>query len=369
MRHLKAASPPLGGRLFLSPWLGGTAADLNELAVMSTRRKFLKHMAAATAGLGVSGAAAARWMHAWQAPVLPGSAAFPVPGSAKMISTWDHGMPANDEGMRIALQGGTALDMVEAGARLVESDPVGQSVGIGGLPDRDGSVTLDACVMDHTLRAGSVCFVTGIEHPVTLARRVMEDTPHVLLAGRGAEQFAEEIGMPRIDLLTPESKAAYEAWRRTAEYAPVINIENHDTISLLALDRTGRLAGACTTSGLAFKMHGRVGDSPIIGAGLYVDGEVGGAAATGLGEAVMRTLGSFLVVELMRGGMAPQRATEEAIGRIMERMETKDLQVGYIALAANGDVGGHAIHPHFSYAVHGEAGGVATGTLIQSSHA
>jgi isoaspartyl peptidase/L-asparaginase-like protein (Ntn-hydrolase superfamily) len=288
-----------------------------------------------------------------------------------MISTWNHGMQANDAGMAVGGQGGSALDMVEAGARLVESDASGQSVGLGGLPDRDGHVTLDACIMDHTLNAGSVCFVQGIEHPITLARRVMEDTPHVMLAGAGAEQYADELGMPRTNLLTPDSEAAYRAWRETSKYAPVINIENHDTISLLASDSSGRLAGACTTSGLAYKMHGRVGDSPIIGAGLYVDGEVGAAAATGLGEAVMRTLGSFLVVELMRGGMTPQGAAEEAIGRIMERMDTSDLQVGYIALSQDGSVGGHAIHPHFSYAVHRmrNAIGAVTSELVESSHA
>ncbi len=286
-----------------------------------------------------------------------------------MISTWNHGMPANEEGLAVALRGGSALDMVEAGARLVESDASGQSVGVGGLPDRDGHVTLDACIMNHALDAGSVCFVQNIEHPITLARRVMEDTPHVMLAGAGAERYAAAIGMPQRNLLTPDSEAAYAAWRATSEYAPVINIENHDTISLLARDEQGRLAGACTTSGLAYKMHGRVGDSPIIGAGLYVDGEVGAAAATGLGEAVMRTLGSFLVVELMRSGASAQAASEEAIGRIMERMDTANLQVGYIALSASGETGGHAIHPHFSYAVHHLEAGQIQGALVESSHA
>lgn len=196
----------------------------------------------------------------------------------------------------------------------------------------------------------------------------MEETPHVMLAGAGAEQFARELGMPTTELLTPASAAAFDRWRETSEYVPVINIENHDTISLLALDREGRLAGACTTSGLAYKMHGRVGDSPIIGAGLYVDGEVGAAAATGLGEAVMRTLGSFLVVELMRQGKSAQDACVEAIGRIQARMPVDDLQVGYIALAKNGAIGGHAIHPHFNYAVHTVVAGEISGQLIDSTH-
>lgn len=335
---------------------------------MTTRRAFLKSAGSLATGLGLGAAGMQRWMGAWAVQPLH-DAALALQGPVKMISTWNHGMPANEAGMAAALNGASALDMVEAGARLVESDPEGQSVGVGGLPDRDGHVTLDACIMDHTLNAGSVCFVQNIEHPITLARRVMEDTPHVMLAGTGAEQFAESLGMPRRNLLTPASEAALKEWRATSEYAPIINIENHDTISLLARDDQGRLAGACTTSGLAYKMHGRVGDSPIIGAGLYVDGEVGAAAATGLGEAVMRTLGSFLVVELMRGGMSPQAACEEAIGRIMERMDTADLQVGYIAMGADGATGGHAIHPHFSYAVHELKRGNIKGALVESSHA
>lgn len=335
---------------------------------MTTRRAFLKHAGTLATGLGLGAAGTQRWMNAWlMPPALP--AALNAAGAATMISTWNHGMPANDAGMQVALNGGSALDMVEAGARLVESDASGQSVGLGGLPDRDGRVTLDACIMNHELEAGSVCFVQDLEHPITLARHVMEDTPHVMLAGAGAEQYADELGMPRRSLLTPESRAAYQEWARTSNYAPVINIENHDTISLLARDEQGRLAGACTTSGLAYKMHGRVGDSPIIGAGLYVDGEVGAAAATGLGEAVMRTLGSFLVVELMRGGKSPQTACEEAIGRIMERMDTADLQVGYIAMGADGSLGGHAIHPNFTYAVHQLKRGKVTSALIESSHA
>jgi isoaspartyl peptidase/L-asparaginase-like protein (Ntn-hydrolase superfamily) len=254
--------------------------------------------------------------------------------------------------------------MIEAGAKKVEADPLGTSVGIGGMPDRDGYVTLDACVMDHLGRAGSVCFVQGVLHPLSLARRVMEDTPHVILAGAGAERFARECGMPVVDLLTPSSKKAWEEWRTTSDYRPVINIENHDTIGLLALDKEGRLAGGCTTSGLAFKMHGRVGDSPIIGAGLFVDPEVGGATATGLGEAVLRTVGSFLVVELMRQGANPEEACREAVKRIIDRMPVADLQVGYLALDPEGRVAGHAIHPGFNFAYTTQA----ASRLIDAGH-
>ena len=287
-----------------------------------------------------------------------------------MASTWNHGMLANDEGFAALEAGGNALDMIEAGARLVEADAEGLSVGIGGLPDRDGHVTLDACIMDHTQNAGSVCFVQDVAHPITLARKVMEKTPHVMLAGAGAEQYARELGMKPTKLLTDKARKAWDKWQTTSNYEPVINIENHDTIGLLALDHAGRLAGGCTTSGVAYKMHGRVGDSPIIGAGLYVDGAVGGATATGLGEAVMRTVGSFLVVELMRQGASPQEACYEAVQRIIRSMPTEDLQVGYLALGRNGEVGGHAIHAGFNYAYHQQTEPSKTlkGVLIDASH-
>ena len=224
--------------------------------------------------------------------------------------------------------------------------------------------------MDHTQNAGSVCFVQDVAHPITLARKVMEDTPHVMLAGAGAEQYARELGMKPTNLLTEKARKAWEKWQTTSDYEPVINIENHDTIGLLALDHEGRLAGGCTTSGVAYKMHGRVGDSPIIGAGLYVDGAVGGATATGLGEAVMRTVGSFLVVELMRQGASPQEACSEAVQRIIRSMPTDDLQVGYLALGRNGEVGGHAIHGGFNYAFQqrSETQGTVQRVLIDASH-
>ena len=313
----------------------------------SSRRAFLQKLTATGATLGLS---------PWTLnSMLSQSVANPDlslsdAGQATMLSTWNHGIEANAAGFLALQQGGNAMDMIEAGARIVEADATGLSVGIGGLPDRDGHVTLDACCMDHTGNAGSVCFVQGVLHPLSLARKVMEDTPHVMLAGAGAEQYARELSIDEVELLTDTSRRAWEEWRKTSDYKPVINIENHDTIGLLALDDQGRLAGGCTTSGLAYKMHGRVGDSPILGAGLFVDAEIGGATATGLGEAVMKTVGSFLVVELMRGGRSPQEACEEAVHRIMDRMPTDDLQVGYLALSRSGDIGGHAIHRGFNYA-------------------
>jgi isoaspartyl peptidase/L-asparaginase-like protein (Ntn-hydrolase superfamily) len=312
------------------------------------RRLFLRQSAALFGGLGLGSAAWARFVEGTARPAKPIAGASKI--GPRMISTWNHGLEANAAGFEALASGGDALDMIEAAARLVEADPTDLSVGIGGLPDRDGHVTLDACIMNHNGDAGSVCFVQNVLHPLSLARKVMEETPHVILAGAGAEQFARELGMPTTDLLTDPARTAWEKWRVESDYKPVINIENHDTIGILAMDDKGQMAGGCTTSGLAYKMHGRVGDSPIIGAGLFVDGEIGAATATGLGEAVLRTLGSFLVVELIRGGMNAQEACEEAVHRIMRREDTSDLQVGYCAMSADGDFGGHAIHEGFNTA-------------------
>jgi len=297
---------------------------------MPTRRHFLATCALAGAAIGTPARAAAH-------------------GRPLLISTWHFGQAANDAGWQVVQSGGRALDAVEQGARVAESDPENASVGLGGLPDRDGHVTLDACIMDHDRQAGSVCFLEGIEHPVSVARRVMETTPHVMLAGAGARRFALEQGFPERDLLTERARLQWLEWRKEGKYEPRANRERHDTLGILALDQSGRIAGACTTSGMAFKMHGRVGDSPIIGAALYVDGQVGAATATGHGEYVMRTLGSFLVVELMRQGRSPQDACEEAIDRIGAASD--EVQVGYLALARDGRLGACSVQPGFQYAV------------------
>ena len=217
--------------------------------------------------------------------------------------------------MEVLQAGGNALDAVEQGCMIEEANEKGQSVGKGGLPDRDGNVTLDACIMDKQGNCGSVVYLQNITHAVSVARKVMEDTPHVMLAGEGAKQFAISKGFQPEDLLTEASKKAWKEWKVKSEYKPIINIENHDTIGMLAIDKNGDISGACTTSGLAYKMGGRVGDSPIIGSGLFVDNEIGACVATGLGEEVVKTVGSFLVVELMRQGKLPQEACEEAISK------------------------------------------------------
>ncbi len=269
-----------------------------------------------------------------------------------VISTWNHGLAANEEAWKTLSAGGRSLDAAEAGVRITEADASGSSVGIGGFPDRDGKVTLDACIMDENGECGSVAFLEHIKHPVSVARMIMEKTPHVMLVGDGALRFALANGFKKENLLTPEAEKAWKEWLKTAEYKPIINVENHDTIGLLALDDSGNLSGACTTSGLAWKMRGRVGDSPIIGAGLYVDNEVGAATATGLGEAVIKVVGSHLIVELMRQGRSPQEACEEAIRRIAKQKNARDFQIGFLALGKNGDVGAYSLQKGFNYAVH-----------------
>lgn len=313
---------------------------------MHSRRKFLKS-AAATAG-----AAALAPIAACSTEAPKGQPIATPYTKGLVISTWIHGIEANAGAWEIISRGGSALDAAEAGVRITEADPEGMSVGIGGLPDRDGNVTLDACIMDHLGNAGGVCYLKEILHPISVARKVMEKTPHVLLAGDGALRFALEQGFERVNLLTPKAEKAWREWLENAEYQPIINVENHDTIGLLAMDQLGNLSGACTTSGLAYKMAGRVGDSPIIGAGLFVDNEIGAATATGLGELVLRTLGSFLIVELMRQGASPQEACEEGVRRIAEKNDTSDMQVGYLAVNKAGEIGAFAIHPGFNYALH-----------------
>ncbi len=269
-----------------------------------------------------------------------------------ILSTWNHGLRANEVAWDIIKKNGKAIDAVEAGVRETEADPKVSSVGLGGAPDRDGKVTLDACIMNELGDAGAVAFLQNILHPISLARKVMEDTPHVMLVGLGAEKFAYEKGFKKTELLTAKAKLAYEEWLKTSKYKPIINIENHDTIGQIALDKHQHFSGACTTSGLSYKMSGRVGDSPIIGAGLFVDPEYGAATATGLGEKVMKTLGSFLIVELMRQGASPQEACEEGIKRIMKQANNKlDFQIGYIAIDKNGHHGAAAVHKGFQYAI------------------
>ena len=269
-----------------------------------------------------------------------------------VVSTWIHGMDANKTAWKVLKAKKSALDAVEQGVRVTESDPENRSVGLGGNPDRDGNVTLDSCIMNHESKCGAVAYLQNIENPISVARRVMEDTPHVMLVGKGAEEFAYEKGFPKKDLLTEDAKADWLKWKESEDLKkPQINHENHDTIGMLALDEEGNLSGACTTSGWAYKLPGRVGDSPIIGAGLFVDNEIGAACATGMGEAVIRIAGSHTVVELMRQGKTPNEACKLAVERIIAKhKDLKDLQVGFLALNKNGEAGGYSTYAGFNYA-------------------
>jgi len=318
---------------------------------MTTRRGFLGGMAAA------SGVAA-----------LPAAAAAAAPERALIVSTWNFGAAANDAAFARMKAGGSLLDAVEAGAMVPEADPENHSVGYGGYPDRDGQVTLDAVIMDDTGGVGAVAALEDTVHAISVARRVMEKTPHTFLVGEGATRFARDEGFPKVNLLTPPAEQAWREWLKTSKYQPLANIENrraplggaldHDTIGLLARDAGGRVAGACTTSGMAFKMRGRIGDSPQVGSGLYVEADVGGATSTGLGEEVTRIAGTARVVASMRAGLSPQAACEEVVRHIarLRGDAIKGVQVGFLALSSRGEVGAFCLLPGFTYAVTDTAG-------------
>jgi N4-(beta-N-acetylglucosaminyl)-L-asparaginase len=294
-----------------------------------------------------------------------------VKGNPIVISTWDAGLDANKAAWKVLSGGGRALDAVEEGVKVTEASR-SCCVGLNANPDRDGFVTLDASIMDESFNCGSVAFLERIKHPISVARRVMEKTPHVMLVGSGAQQFAMAEGFQLEEQkLSPDAQEAYDKWLKKSEYKPVINIENqkghgpfaptqfengewnHDTIGMVAMDANGNLSGSCTTSGMAFKMRGRVGDSPIIGSGLFVDNEVGACTATGQGEDVIRISGSHTVVELMRQGLSPEQACKKAIERIVriKKEKAKEIQVAFIALNKKGEVGAYAIQKGFSYAI------------------
>ena len=316
---------------------------------MSNRRKFLQSSLLGSLGVLLNKRA--------DAVVVNGAN---VTGQPVVLSTWDTGVAANKGAWEVLGRNGNALDAVEAGVRVTESS-INCCVGLGANPDRDGHVTLDASIMDHEWNCGSVAALERIKHPISVARRVMEKTPHVMLVGVGAQQFAVAEGFPlEEDELSDDAKKSYEQWLKKSEYKPVINIENtkaseynHDTIGMIAMDAAGNLSGSCTTSGMAFKMRGRVGDSPVIGAGLFVDNEVGAVTATGQGEDVIRICGSHSVVEYMRQGLSPEEACKAAVAKIarIKKEKAKEIQIGFIAINKKGETGGYALHPGFSYAI------------------
>ncbi|MBK6731425.1 MAG: N(4)-(beta-N-acetylglucosaminyl)-L-asparaginase [Bacteroidetes bacterium] len=312
---------------------------------MTSRRNFIKQAALGGAGI-------------FSLPKI----ALPSPimnNPPIVISTWNFGIYTNEAAWKILSTNGRALDAIEKGIHVAENDLQSTSVGLAGYPDREGHTTLDACIMDENYNCGSVIFLEKIKHPISVARKIMETTPHVILAGSGAQQWALQNGFELDDYKNPEAVKAYREWLKTSQYKPVINFENHDTIGMVAMDANQNLSGGCSTSGMAFKIRGRVGDSPIIGAGLYVDNEVGACTSTGVGEEVIRIVGSHLVVEKMRDGMTPQAACKYAVERMIKirKEASKEIQVGFIAISKNGEYGGYAIQPGFNYAVYTEANG------------
>ncbi|HEU0066510.1 MAG TPA: N(4)-(beta-N-acetylglucosaminyl)-L-asparaginase [Sphingomonas sp.] len=297
--------------------------------------------------------------------ISPAARAAPRPTAtpAVIVSTWDFGAAANAAAFARLQGGGTLIDAIESGAMVPEADPTNHSVGFGGYPDRDGHVTLDAVIMDDAGHVGAVAALEDTIHAISVARRVMERTPHTMIVGEGATRFARDQGFPVQRLLTPEAEAAWRDWLKTASYRPVANSEmqhrtpggalDHDTIGILARDASGRMAGGCTTSGMAFKMRGRVGDSPQVGAGLYVEAGVGGATSTGLGEEVTRVSGTARVVASMRAGLSAQAACEEVVRHIarLRGDAIRGVQVGFLALDPRGGVGAFCLLPGFVYAV------------------
>jgi len=307
---------------------------------MSDRRIFLKKSAVASALVASGSIPTVKPQSKIKKPVV--------------ISTWKHGIAANEAAWEVLSKKGRALDAVEKGVNVSELDPEVTGVGYGGFPDREGNVTLDACIMDEQGNCGSVGFLKEIKTPISVARKVMENTPHIMLTGTGAQEFALAQGFKKETLLTKKAEKAWKEWLKKSEYKPMmIDENNHDTIGMVALDMQGDISGACTTSGLAWKYHGRVGDSPIIGAGMYADNEAGAACATGKGEAVIKIAGSFLIVELMRNGKSPQEACELAMERIVHKQpDHKEFQVGFLALNKAGEIGAYSLKKGFQYALY-----------------
>src|SRR5687767_9141644 len=333
---------------------------LFKLLTMVNRRRFIQSSAFTSLAAFITGKMVA-------SPLDPVVIGRPV-----VISTWEAGLAANKAAWEVLRNKGKAIDAVEKGVMVTEASQ-NCCVGLNANPDRDGFVTLDACIMDDKFNCGSVAFLERIKHPVSVARRVMEKTPHVMLVGAGAQQFAVAEGFPLEEQkLSPDAQKAYDNWLKKSEYKPpAINIENkqghgpfapsrldngewnHDTIGMVAMDAKGNLSGSCTTSGAGFKIRGRLGDSPIIGAGLYVDNGVGACIATGQGEDVIRVAGSHAVVECMRQGLSPEAACKKIIERIVKIKgdKVKQIQVAFLALSKKGEAGAFSIHKGFSYAV------------------
>jgi N4-(beta-N-acetylglucosaminyl)-L-asparaginase len=309
---------------------------------------------------------------------------------ALIISTWSFGKRGNDAAWPILARGGSSIDAVEKACETVDADPQVDSVGFGGLPDASGHVSLDGCIMTAPDRCGSVCAIRRFMHPVSIARKVMEHTSHIMLAGDGADAFAQQQGFLPADLLSADAQDAYHQWlkdRKAVDQSrdkhylaprpidcgtagggklffhpaepdgddkpdPESRWKHHDTIGTLAIDSRGMLAGACSTSGTPYKTPGRVGDSPIIGHGLYVHPNDGAAVATGSGELVMGVCGSFLAVEEMRRGASPLEAVCAALQRMIDSYDLRpEHQVAIIALNKHGEFASAALREGYKTSI------------------
>lgn len=307
------------------------------------RRKFIQSSAGLSAGSALVGSLSEQAQTDSQPP-----------NTTRFVATWPFGKFACQKALDVARQTGNMIDAIEQGIWVTESDVKNASVGIGGIPNAEGDVELDACIMsgpDHA--AGSVAGLRDILHPISVARAVMENTPHVMLVGQGALDFAIQSGFNKTNLLTDNQKQNWQDWQTENAAQPEVDQENHDTIAMLGVDEKGNLFGGCSTSGWGYKLPGRVGDSPIIGSGLYIDNQFGAAGATGLGENVMRHCGSFLVVEMMRQGAAPTEACELAIKRIAEvdPKSLDELDINFVALNKSGEFGAAGTSKGFKYSV------------------
>ncbi len=278
-----------------------------------------------------------------------------------LISTWSFSLPIIEVEFPKLAAAGTALDVVERCAIAAEIDESIDSVGFGGLPDRNGRCTFDAAVMLSPPESGAVCGIERHRHPVSVARLVMEQTEHSMLVGSLADDFADEHGLPSQTILSESAKLKWEAWKKTntppIPPPPVDDgtgelFGSHDTIGTLAIDAGGMLAGSCSTSGMAWKVPGRVGDSPIIGHGLYVDPQRGAATGTGHGELISGICGSFLIVELMGRGASPEDAIHDTLARLAECWPLKkEHQVAFVAITPEGKYAAGSLRPGFKYAV------------------
>jgi N4-(beta-N-acetylglucosaminyl)-L-asparaginase len=280
---------------------------------------------------------------------------FDVAKVPVFVATWPFGKVACEAAIKQIAEGKSGLDAIETGIKLVEGDPKIDSVGLGGIPNAEGEVELDACIMSGPGHlAGSVAGLRTILHPISVARCVMEKTRHVLLVGEGARKFAVAQGFPTTELVTDDQRQNYERWKKERAEKK-IDENNHDTIAMVGVDVKGDVYGGCSTSGLAFKMPGRVGDSPIIGSGLYVDNRVGAAGATGIGENIMRFCGSYMVVDFMRQGLSPQDACKQTIKRISQisGIPISKLDINFVAVNRQGDFGAAGTSAGFKFAVAG----------------